>query len=415
MNTKFLLSWLLLTITASVSGIGNTTRGNELSQVPPSIPLLNAHVSILTPVAYWKMEEGTGTTVSDSSGHGHASLFPGGTSNPTWSSDVPSTISGTSFSLDFDGSDDYISAEDVIEMTGSSQLTVEAWVKLDQAQPYRVLVSAFEHAFATQWMLMMDGTGRELQVLIADGSSINLCCDPSHLRPGAITVGANLQNNQWYHVAFVFNGNGTTNQDRLRIFVNGQRKQVAIDGTVPNVLQNVSPEVKIGGEPSIAGLFSSYFQGNIDEVLIYNSARSDAEIAADASGGTIPTPTPGATFTPTPTLSLTPGDPVAYWRMEEGSGFTSVDASGREHTLHLTNNSALPAWSIDAPPLVGGNQFSLHFDGSNDYAHATNLPEVDGGAQLTIEAWIKLDQAQPYRVSCFSLSTILCNTVDAHD
>ena len=83
-----------------------------------------SHVSGL--VAYWKMEEGTGTTVIDSSGHGHNLYFANAPANPTWPTptDVPTLIGGNSNSLAFDGVDDYAYAWPLAETVGSSR----AWL-----------------------------------------------------------------------------------------------------------------------------------------------------------------------------------------------------------------------------------------------------------------------------------------------
>ena len=111
----------------------------------------------------------------------------------------------------------------------------------------------------------------------------------------------------------------------------------------------------------------------------------------------MPTPTPGPTPTPTPTVPPSPDSPVAYWQMEEGAGTRVIDASGHGYELNLASYPARPAWSPDAPPSPGGNIFSLHFDGTDDFAYGADLLEVDGGSELTVEAWVKFDELQALR------------------
>ena len=80
---------------------------------------------------------------------------------------------------------------------------------------------------------------------------------------------------KWYHVAFVYDGDGATNPDRLKIYVDGEEKTLSFMGTIPSLLQNSSASVKIG---KFGGTLDRYFNGTIDDVRIYNRALSEAEI-----------------------------------------------------------------------------------------------------------------------------------------
>ncbi|MBI5653991.1 MAG: hypothetical protein HZC40_26610 [Chloroflexi bacterium] len=50
-------------------------------------------------LAYWKMEEGSGTRVMDSAGRGHNQNFVSAPGNPTWSTDVPTLSGGNARSM----------------------------------------------------------------------------------------------------------------------------------------------------------------------------------------------------------------------------------------------------------------------------------------------------------------------------
>ena len=56
-----------------------------------------------SPVAYWKFDRATGTTIQDSVGSNDATLADG-----TWTSDVPVVPFTNLHSISFDGIDDYI-------------------------------------------------------------------------------------------------------------------------------------------------------------------------------------------------------------------------------------------------------------------------------------------------------------------
>ncbi len=70
-------------------------------------------------VGYWKFDEGSGTTATDSSGNGNTGTIYGA----TW-------VDGKSGkALSFDGNDDYVVSTTVNFSTGSADRTISFWVK----------------------------------------------------------------------------------------------------------------------------------------------------------------------------------------------------------------------------------------------------------------------------------------------
>lgn len=70
-------------------------------------------------VAYWPLDEGTGTIAVDVSGNGNDATING---NPTWQEGVFGQA------LAFDGSSDYLQASVDNVPIGSSPFTVAAWI-----------------------------------------------------------------------------------------------------------------------------------------------------------------------------------------------------------------------------------------------------------------------------------------------
>ena len=74
------------------------------------------------PVAYWKFDEGTGTTTYDGSGNNKTGQMITVASSPTW-------VSGKYGSaLNFDGTNDYIQVADNSTLDITDAITLEAWV-----------------------------------------------------------------------------------------------------------------------------------------------------------------------------------------------------------------------------------------------------------------------------------------------
>ncbi len=374
---RYSLLFVIVTLMSNIATVSPILADTSASRVKVTDPNI---------IAYWKMEEGSGVIVADSSGHGHDQFFANPPASPSWSTDAPSLPGGNNSSLRFDGVDDYSYAWNIPEMAGASQLTVEGWVKFDALGRRQDVIGAYDLGalgHATQWWL---GTADSPELMIAIPDNLAFYGFLGEL-PYAETVGVNLQPNQWYYIAFVYNGNGTTNDQRLKAYVNGVQYPLAFNSmrSIPPSLRTALPTVRLGNVSINA--FDGPFRGNLDEFRILLTARNSAELALDATGQTA---LPGPTPTPTPVIgpSVTP---LAYWKMEEGSGVIVADSSGHGHDQFFANPTANPAWSTDAPSLPGGNNSSLRFDGVDDYSYAWNIPEIAGASKLTVEGWVKFE------------------------
>jgi Concanavalin A-like lectin/glucanases superfamily len=122
----------------------------------------------------------------------------------------------------------------------------------------------------------------------------------------------------WFHIAATYDGALT-----IKAFVNGREMKVAgregpaviRDNILP--LGTVASEVRIGWADNTEP--DAYFNGQIDEVRIWNVARSAADIQQTMS------------------VRLTGSEPglVAYWRFDEMTGDVAVDSSLQHHDAVL--------------------------------------------------------------------------------
>jgi hypothetical protein len=170
-----------------------------------------------------------------------------------------------------------------------------------------------------------------------------------------------IQVNSWVHLASTYDG--TT----LRLYADGT--QIAERAMKGSIETNTNP-LWIGGNKP----FGEFFQGQIDEVRIYNRALSPAEIQADMSkpvgsgGGTTPTATP----TPSPA----PGS----------STFSvSFPADSDKPTEKPTGPFAVTDGYISQPSgtsLAGGGRVSYEFTvpDHGEYAVVFEVDAADTGS-----------------------------------
>ena len=198
-------------------------------------------------VAAYNFNEGTGTTVTDRSGHSNT----GTTRGTTWT-----TAGKFGGALVFNGTDAWVTVADAASLRLTTAMTLAAWV------------------FPTTT------TGKR-DILLKEGTNVdiyNLYARNEHGQPESNVFvggtnriaqgGGGLAANVWTHVA------GTYDGATLRLFLNGV--QVA-STTVSGAVATSTGPLRIGGN----SIWGEFFQGRIDEVRIYNDVLTAAEILAD--------------------------------------------------------------------------------------------------------------------------------------
>jgi Concanavalin A-like lectin/glucanases superfamily/Chitobiase/beta-hexosaminidase C-terminal domain/Family of unknown function (DUF6298) len=201
---------------------------------------------IVTPadlVAYWKFDEGSGTTTADASGNGNSGTLVNG---PVWSA------GRVGKALLFDGIDDSVTVADSNSLDLSSSFTLSAWVNpASTFNDFRsILVKNYSYyLYASVTGYCGDGT----PLGGFSGATAQTVCQPSP-----------LPTNTWTHLAVTYNGS------TLTFYRDG------VPVTTSSVAGTFSPTtgiLQIGGSQ-----FGEYFKGLIDEVRIYNRALNDTEI-----------------------------------------------------------------------------------------------------------------------------------------
>ena len=122
------------------------------------------------------------------------------------------------YSMDFDGVDDYVDCGDSDDFSfgngaTDSPFSISAWIKMDSTSGFRIfnkyagLIN--EYQFGT-------GGAQKLQMYIFDNTNT--------FKYRARVYNTILNTGQWYHVATTYSGVGGTNaQDGIKIYVDGVR------------------------------------------------------------------------------------------------------------------------------------------------------------------------------------------------
>ena len=223
----------------------------------------------------------------------------------------------------------------------ANQFTVSFWVKPESSAVSRALFVK----------------NNELRI-VTNSSSQPLC----QIYSGgawqtAATSSSAIQVGSWSHVACSYD------RSNLKIFVNGVQTG---SQSLSLRLDDASTVFKTGEDDG--GTYSD-FQGTIDDVRVYNYARTPKQITEDMNAGH---PVGGSPV----------GSPVAYYKMDEGYGTSSQDASQNNQDMTLVNT---PAWTNSGK---FGRALDFEKD-SSEYGYAADSSGLSITSDLTVSAWIK--------------------------
>ncbi len=232
---------------------------NTVAAVLSVIPVPPGYPSVVMgdhPIAYWRLGESTGTKAGDYAG-GHDGVYNNATlGQPGYS--LLDTDTAATFGP---GLNSYVGSIQGITFAGpasSATFSLEFWTKGLPSQ--QIGDGAF----------ICKGTG---------GGGEQFCIDGYHGTYRFYGSGAGAASSTvppdgtWQHVVGVCDGPNS----RWQLYVNGV---LAGSGSIPTTLLTNSHEITIAARQSGSGAYDFCWNSLMDEVAIYNTALSDAQIAA---------------------------------------------------------------------------------------------------------------------------------------
>ncbi len=218
----------------------------------------------------------------------------------------------TNKSVYFDGTA-YCEIQDITALNNASAFTVSAWVKQTNTTAYARLF----HKFL--------GHGQDISVATYMSKFYIEVGNGSNTYAYWPDYATTISNDTWYHFAAVYDGTQANSNDRIKLYINGSPVSLNFNGTIPATTYAF---------PAGTYQFLSWDQkmnGKMDEVRIWNYARSQTEINNDMNN----------------TLDGTQAGFLAYYKFDELSlGYRCADASGHHSDAMLFAGFSL---STDVP------------------------------------------------------------------
>ncbi len=248
-------------------------------------------------IAYFKMSDITGTTLEDND---DAGTYDGNITNGAVQASS-GCFAGPGNALNFDGSNK-VTLPPVLytaNFNGGNAITIEYWFKGSEIQSAVRFQNTSNHYIVAGW-------GDPPQFIISSDGATD-----------GVLIGAEAEDENWHHIACVWEAN-TING--FRTYLDGVLRDQKV-GTSAAAL----PSIESGG--SWLGSYNEqeYMTGQLDEVRIWNTARTIDDLRQNMHR----------------TLEGTEANLVAYYRMDQQDGTTAYDLSGSGYNGTLTGD---PTW-----------------------------------------------------------------------
>jgi hypothetical protein len=229
----------------------------------------------------------------------------------------PSTAN---WAVQLDGADDYVDLNPS-PLGELASLTVEAWVRIDEAAKLHYLVTDAYDDYNDGFSLVVGADGRVSFVVAASLASKGIA-----ISSRGLTVG------EWHHVAGVYDGANNA----VRVYVDGvEEAAVAYTG---GIRYSGARDLLFGSQKKGYSRSSRYLKGALDEVRIWGTARTADDIAAEMRAE----------------IDEGSSDLLGYWRFNEGSGLSAEDMTSAGNTARLIRGPLWieADWQVVAPLQV---------------------------------------------------------------
>ena len=211
-------------------------------------------------IAHWPLNEDGGTIADDVAGGyiGYASTGIVTFSSTGGKIGGAVTLDGTAAS--------FINFGDLTQLNNASAFTIMGWAKdVSYATDSRILS---KNPDVNNDILLSTWSDDRFYAEVGNGSN-----SYGYL-PGFSTI---VAAGNWYHYAVVFDGSGSTNATRLKLYINGTLRTLSYNLTIP-----ATTSASLAGVPLLLGKptagTNAEFDGMLDDTRVYNRALTAAEI-----------------------------------------------------------------------------------------------------------------------------------------
>ena len=176
------------------------------------------------------------------------------------------------YSLNFNGVDMYAELGNVTSLNGSAVASWSLWVNRDDVTRNEVAISQSGAGTDRQFYLRFIGNNR-LDLFL---NNLIMFRDSS--------LNVTFANNTWYNIVLTYNGANTPNSAKCNLYINGV-KETNTTGYNVSSLNSSSSNFNIGRHQNGASSYNNFFDGNVDEIALFDKELSQSEVTAIYNSG----------------------------------------------------------------------------------------------------------------------------------
>lgn len=324
---------------SAVTG-GNAARGAGIAVAR------NTPYTILTDglIGFWQFAETAANSCTggvndscDTSGNGY---------DGSWLGNATTTTEGRfGRAVALDGTDDGIDLSSNFNFNSLDGFTIAAWVNTNSTSTQQTIYNNGQGV-----VLRLNSTGRFAAAIRSSTPSLAWY---------EVTTTSAISANTWYHVMVTYKRGGVA-----RVYVNG-REAATSNTNLLTYAHDSSSDDFIGRQSSFLEATQYSWNGEIDEVRIFNRELSNADAAA---------------------LFNHANGPVAYYNFDENTGSTITDRSG----------NGFNGTVMGSAPFANGKYGSgLRLNGTNQYVRISTQTGLNTNAG-TVMAWVRPSSTPAY-------------------
>ena len=272
--------------------------------------------------------------------------------------------------LSFDGVDDYVDVPDSTSLDITGAITIECWVKREQAA-YQTLISKWSAADNQRSYLLALTAGNNVRFWITSGGTWGTLKELT----SSGTVGTD-----WTHIAATYDGN-----DKMTIYIDNAEDLSHVTTDVP-IFAGDAP-LMFGVHPAYMtdGWVPGYFKGILDEVRIWKTALLLEQLGQvyDFEGFFHPVVNP-------PTKNMVKAGraiPVKF-SLNGDQGLEEIFAAGYPNSYKIDCDTTASLNELEETATAGGS--SLNYDTATDqYIYVWKTDKKWAGTCRRLE--VKLD------------------------
>lgn len=204
-------------------------------------------------VGYWRMDEDPAihnTSIIDESGEGNSGVLN------TGDGATNKSVAGKfNRAITFDGIDDYVALGNPVSLQITETITLSAWIKSNDKSEKKRIINKLDSGAGQQSYTLFTGTNGKVIFKFWTGGVAK-----------SVSSTTDIVDGNWHQVIATYDGSS------MRIYIDGVLE--ATTSSITGAIDNDSSNVDIGRKADN----NQFFNGQIDDVRIYNRALSSEEV-----------------------------------------------------------------------------------------------------------------------------------------